>query len=504
MRSTFIFFYISINILMLFPVAAQQGIQNKTIINTPDYVLKGELTIENYQTYVEVPFEVPIDIKRLTIEVSYSGKDQRTTIDLGLEDPKKFRGWSGGSKNKITLSMEDATPGYLPGELPSGKWKLLLGVPNIRKGIVSKYEASIYLEKNSAITEFFDKPINSKEGWYRGDLHMHTGNSDGNCLSQSGQKIPCPVYRTVEAAAERGLDFIAITEHNATSHANSLRELQTAFDKMLLVAGREITTFYGHANVYGPTDFIDFRMSDSSSMQAKKWMDVVNSKGGIVSINHAGVPSGEACMGCGWQIEDLPNGTVSSVEIINGGIMKVSGSADSPFQGWKQWYKMLNSGQYVTAIGGSDNHTAESKKEIVGAIGYPTTVIFMKELSVKGMIDGIRSGRVFIDIEGKSDRFIDIFSTNGNEEAKMGEKLNITSKNEIQLTVSVEGALGASIEFIVDGALQSEMTQSIKKNKEIVKIDWQYVPGSKWIHVKIRDENGKLILVSNPIYLVKN
>ncbi len=488
---------------MLFSVKAQQGIQSKANSDIPDYVLKGEVTTENYQTYVEVPFEVPMDVKRLTIELSYSGKEQRTTIDLGLEDPKNFRGWSGGARNKITLSREEATPGYLPGELPSGTWKLLLGVPNIRKGIVSKYEASIYLEKEPAITAFFDKPINSQEGWYRGDLHMHTGNSDGKCLSQSGQKIPCPVYRTVEAAAERGLDFIAVTEHNATSHANALRELQPAFDKMLLVAGREVTTFYGHANAYGPTEFIDFKMSDSTSVQAKKWMDQVNNKGGIVSINHAGVPAGEACMGCGWQIEELPKGTVSAVEVINGGIMRETGSAESPFQGWKQWYKMLNAGEYVTAIGGSDNHTAEAKKGIVGAIGYPTTVVFMKELSVKGMIDGIRSGRVFIDIEGHNDRYIAIFCTNGNEEAKMGEKLSINSKDKMQLTVSVDGAQGGSIECIVDGTLQPKMTQLIKKNKEIAKIDWQYVAGSKWIHVNVRDENGKLILVSNPIYFVK-
>lgn len=48
--------------------------------------------------------------------------------------------------------------------------------------------------------------------------------------------------------------------------------LQPAFDKILLVPGREITTFYGHANVFGLTDFIDFRMTSPSYEAAGNWM----------------------------------------------------------------------------------------------------------------------------------------------------------------------------------------------------------------------------------------
>ncbi|CDF80313.1 phosphotransferase domain-containing protein, partial [Formosa agariphila KMM 3901] len=432
--------------------------------------------------------------------VSYTGKEERTTVDLGLLDPNNFRGWSGGSRSKITLSMEDATPGYLPGALPSGYWKLLLGIPNIRENVVSQYEALIFLESEPRVTEFLDTPINTKAGWYHGDLHMHTGNSDGKCLSQSGNKIPCPVYRTVEAAVNRDLDFIAVTEHNATSHANALRELQPAFDEILLVAGREITTFYGHANIFGPTGYIDFRMRDSSAAEATKWMDKVNKLGGIVSINHAGVPSGEDCMGCGWQIKDLPRATITAIEIINGGTLKKTGSSEITYQGWEQWYKMLNNGERITAIGGSDDHSGTADSEVLGSIGSPTTVVFMKELSAKGMIEGIRDGRVYIDIEGNKERFLDFKAKVNNNEAKMGEVLNVNSTKEIQLSVSVKGVDGASLEFVVDGEIESELIQrnnNIKENNHIV---WRYDTKPNWILVKVRDKKGNLILVSNPIY----
>src|SRR5579859_3075663 len=253
--------------------------------NTPYKVLKGKVERKDYHTYIEAPFTLPDGVQRLRVEFSYNGKEQRTTIDIGLVDPVRFRGWSGGARNGFTISPDDATPGYLAGPLLPGEWKLLLGVPNIREGVVSEYEARIYIETQTGVTEFYDKPIFAAAGWYRGDLHMHSGNSDGKCASQTGNKVPCPVYRVVETAVNKGLDFIALTDHNATSQAEALRELQPAFDKILLVPGREITTFYGHAGIFGPTGFVDFRMTNPSYAAAQNWMSAVNNSGGIISIN---------------------------------------------------------------------------------------------------------------------------------------------------------------------------------------------------------------------------
>jgi predicted metal-dependent phosphoesterase TrpH len=66
---------------------------------------------------------------------------------------------------------------------------------------------------------------------------MHTAHSDGSCASRKGVRVPCPVFRTLEAAEARGLDFIAITDHNATSQNDALRELAPYFDDLLLIPG---------------------------------------------------------------------------------------------------------------------------------------------------------------------------------------------------------------------------------------------------------------------------
>lgn len=463
-------------------------------------VLKGTIGRKDYHTYVQVPFTLPDGVKRLSVEFSYDKKEERTTIDLGLMDPQgKIRGWSGGARNKFTISKVDASPGYMAGPVDSGRWALLLGIPNIREGVIANYEAKIFIETQTGITEFYDRPIRTEAGWYRGDLHMHSGNSDGNIVSQSGKNVPSPVYRVVEFAAKEGLDFIALTDHNATTQAEELLELQPAFDKMLFVPGEEITTFYGHANVFGLTEPMDFRTTLPTYREAKKWMDAARRAGGIISINHPGIPSGENCMGCGWQIDSIPSGVITSLEVVNGGSLRFG--AESPIQGWDLWHKMLKSGQHITAIGGSDDHHAGEKNDLPGSIGNPTTVIFMNELSVKGVLDGIRRGRVFVDVEGNKNRFLDFSASEGKDTAAMGSTLNISTSGRINLNVEVRGVSGGKIEFIIDGETIPELSRAIPSDKENISTRWKADAGNHFIYVKVRDNKGKLVLFSNPVYI---
>ena len=55
-------------------------------------------------------------------------------IDLGVRDPVRFRGWSGGNKASFTISDADATPSYLPGPLPAGAWKNVLTGETVEGG----------------------------------------------------------------------------------------------------------------------------------------------------------------------------------------------------------------------------------------------------------------------------------------------------------------------------------------------------------------------------------
>ena len=131
---------------------------------------------------------------------------------------------------------------------------------------------------------------------------MHTAHSDGSCPSQSGRMVPCPLFLSVQTAAARGLDFIAITDHNSDSQYDDERELQPYFDRVLLIPGREITTFYGHFNIFGVTQLIDYRVTPGG-LDLNNVLRGVASKGGIASVSHAEAPGGEQCMGDGSRLQ---------------------------------------------------------------------------------------------------------------------------------------------------------------------------------------------------------
>lgn len=466
----------------------------------PDLVLRGEITGKDHQSYREVPFTVPAGTGRITVQFEYTGRDRKTTIDLGLLDPDGFRGWSGGNKSVFTVSTSDATPSYLPGAIRPGQWSLLLGVPNIRKDTRAEFTARIWLGREGEPywqPTVANPPLLEKAGWYRGDLHMHDAHSDGGCKNGKGIKVPCPLYLTAQAAKERGLDFIAITDHNTTSQANAIRELQPYFDSILLMPGREITTFSGHANLIGPVAPLDFRVSGDRDWNALL-RDAARLQG-IVSINHPVRPSGEVCMGCGWTAQPKADPSLlQAVEVVNGM------DADTPYSGIPFWESLLNAGYRLTAIGGSDNHDASRMSPDVGGgpVGMPTTVVHAQVLSIPEILAGLRAGHVFVDVQGSRDRSLVFSARSGDAEAQMGDVLSSPSGSTVEFEIRAGNLSGAQVEVIQDGRIfPLEADLSIKQAAQTLRFTWPSDGGRHWLRVNVRGADGKLLLVGNPIYL---
>jgi hypothetical protein len=455
----------------------------------PDVTLTGTITGADNHTYREIPFQVPAGTSRITIEFSYTGREQHTTIDLGLFDPERFRGWGGGKQGSVTLSETDATPSYLPGRIRSGKWKLLLGVPSIRAGVTSQFTAKIHFDDELAA------PLRAGTSWYRGDLHLHTGHSDGSCLSQGGKAVPCPVFKVMEAAAAKGLDFIAITDHNTTSHYEAMRELQPYFDRILMIRGREITTFQGHANVFGTAEFIDFRVGSPSVPNMDALLDQVERLHGLVSINHPNAPSGETCMGCGWTAAHTNFGRIQAVEAVN------DGNSEGPLSGISFWQTELSRGFHLTGIGGSDTHRPDEKVKPFAGVGYPTTVVEASQLSEPAILEGIRAGRVFIDLEGTRSRLLEFTARSGGSTVAMGGTLKITSGTIVHFLVHTTHLSGATTEVIEDGHTVPLIAQpAIAGNDARQYFNLTSDGRRHWIRINIRNRENHLLLVGNPIY----
>jgi predicted metal-dependent phosphoesterase TrpH len=454
-------------------------------VTQQDLVLTGDVKGSQHKTYFDVPFTVPAGVHRISVDFHYTGKDQRATLDIGIADPHRFRGESGGNKSHFTIGEADATPSYLPGEIPAGVWRLIIAVPNMRPGVVSHYTAEIHFNSRVEDAAFTVQPLEEGTRWYRGDLHMHTGHSDANCNSQSGQKVPCPLFLTVQAAAARSLDFISITDHNTDSHYADERELQPYFDHLLLIPGREMTTFHGHFNVFGITQFIDWRVDLNSMLRDAR------AKGGIASVNHAGAPEGEECMGCRWMPPaDADMGLFSAVEVINYGDQMDSNAKYLDLQ--------LRAGHRLAAVGGSDNHNATTPPGGESAIGWPTTAVEADELSVPAILDGIRRGRTFVDLTASRDKTLDFEAEAESASAKMGGTLHTAHETPVHVSIHSVAARGSVVHLLLDG---DDSNAPLPLQGDAANTTITVGAGRHWLRVEVHDGSGANELMSSPLYI---
>lgn len=473
-----------------------------------DHVLRGSVDGSDHQSYRELPFAVPSSVERITVEFDYGGREDKTTIDLGLVGPDGFtgrdgfRGWSGGNKRRFTVGAWDATPSYRAGTLTPGTWSLLLGLPNVRKDARAEYTARIWFDRADEADAITPDAAVRRAGpaWYRGDLHMHSGQSDGNCDTRSGARSPCPLWLTLQKAADAGLDFVAVTEHNTWSHLQPLREAAPHFDNLLLIPGVEITTFQGHANVFGTLRPIDFRVGSASVPDWNAVLDAAARQNAAVSINHPLVPPGEICMGCRWQPQPGVDYTrLQAVEVVNGA------DAETPISGIPFWHDRLNDGHRLTGIGGSDSHDPGTQVSRIGAskLATPTTVVYARALTQQAILDGIRDGRVFVDVQGTRERSLDVIARAGGDTARMGDTLALAAGAEAAFEIEVGGVAGGRVEVIVDGA----RADALLPDAVIAELDirkrfrWRSDGRRHWLRVDVRDAEGRLALVGNPIYV---
>jgi len=482
-------------LLLIRPSHSQQQNAEISALNSqPNLVLTGEVRGAQNKTYFEVPFAVPDGTRRISVDFHYTGSEQRSVLDLGIADPQRFRGASGGNKSHFTISETDATPSYLPGAIPPGQWRLLIAVPNIRPASVANYRAEIRFNAQEEEVAFSTRSLVSGKRWYRGDLHMHTAHSDGSCNSQSGREVPCPLFLTAQTAATRGLDFIAITDHNTDSHYDAMRELQPYFDHLLLIPGREMTTFYGHFNVFGVTQFMDWRVTQGG-LNLNSVLRDVRAKGGIASVNHAEAPGGEDCMGCRWEASaDTDMGQFSAIEVINGGEIMFSSATF--------WDARLRAGHRLAAIGGSDSHNATSPPGPPGSIGWPTTVIEAENLSVPAILDAIKNGRTCIDLTASHDKVLDFDADTGGFTVPMGGTLDVAADTPIHLRIHVSGANGSTVRMLIDGKKStSSLPMSVNSNDATIPTELTLGGGRHWLRVEVHDSAGTLQLLSSPLYI---
>ena len=466
--------------------------QDRPAADPPPVILTGTVTVADKGTYQEHAFEVPPGVTRMDVEFTHAHKGEGTQLEVGLFDAQRFRGTSRFSKERFHLGEFEATPSYVPGPMVAGTWRLSLGIPVVRAGEGSTWRATIRMSTRRTPREGLGAVLKHEPGWYVGDLHAHTLHSDGfGCVDPGTTDARgCQPWEVVEAARARRLDFLAVTDHNTTTHHADLATLQESLTTMLLLRGQELTTFHGHANVYGTSRVIDFRLG----FRQRSMIDVVEDvgrDGALLSINHPARETGDRCTGCGWDAPQTPWERIDAMEVVNGGVI------DGPTAGMPFWYARLNEGHRITGVAGSDDHAARSPR---GRVGAPATVVFATELSEAALLDGIRAGRVHVRTRGPEGPLVDMTASVGEQRVVMGSAMPATSSTgrarSVRLHIRVDRAAGQRVEVVRSGEVvatipietaSAELTHSMQ------------VSTGQWVHLRVRDGAG-LTAFGNPIY----
>ena len=185
----------------------------------------------------------------------------------------------------------------------------------------------------------------------RADTHVHCNYSGFNNLGilKFPESVIDPQVQ-VDDARRRGIDVLAITDHNETAGAFIAQKYAKQFDDIEVIVGDEVMTRYEDTvdgkpvEIYGEVIGLWLTETPKKFMTPEETVDVIHEQGGIAIAPH---PFSVHVDGLQEKIFDLP---IEGFETINGG---------HPDR-YSNWFALkvmdAHPGRWA-AMGGSDSHS---------------------------------------------------------------------------------------------------------------------------------------------------
>jgi hypothetical protein len=391
--------------------------------------------------YEEHPFQVPEGAREVAAYLTY----ERSTLFLTLYDPTRYRGtaMNPSGKGRVTLDARcgigQASPGIIAGTIEPGEWRASIDHPPYVGNVEYRLVVVCTLEPGGAATGAAgrgaelggtdtpktgtpgDEPyrnagagslalpgdadaLDRGPGWYRGELHAHTSESDG--------KAPAPEVAAGAEAAE--LDFFSLTDHHTVSGWAPLRGALRG--RTLFIRGCEVTSRRGHANLHGISEPID-PMVDRLNWSMNDVADAVHEQGAIFCVNHAfsGILS--------WRHEQFDWTKADAMEILH--------AQEGPNNTYQMglWDHLLRSGYHIVGVAGTDSHHPTEGSHRLGAL---VNWVHCDELTEQGVTAGVARGRVV----ASWGPFVDFTATaGGSTSARMWESIPLSAAQTAGITL---------------------------------------------------------------------
>jgi hypothetical protein len=254
--------------------------------------------------------------------------------------------------------------------------------------------------------------------WYKGNLHTHTLNSDGD-------SAPDEVARWYR---EHGYHFLVLSDHNYLTRTEGLNAVLGADERFVVIPGEEVTDRAGtapiHVNGYLVDRFVAPQGGNSVHDVIQRDVDAIRAANGLPSLNHPNF---------GWAVsaDDIKRVRNDRLfEVYNGHpLVNNEGGGDRP--GLEtMWDDVLSSGKLLYGIAVDDAHHFKRPWDpSASSPGHGWVVVRAARLTPRDIVDALERG--------------DFYSSTGVELASLE-----STQDRIALRVAEEPSSKYVIRFI--------------------------------------------------------
>lgn len=479
--------------------------------------VQGALTGADVKSYIRHEADLPTGQAALAVRFAFSPavvSGQKNMLTLSIFDPTGFRGAGHrhGNLHEVVIGPESATPGYLPGELPAGRWTIEIDTHMVMPGEECRYTLDVEArpaasearagggdpsdtngtggasrgtsarrgQSASAGARLSSGAVDPApargaaasygEGWFRGDLHSHTFHSDASW----------GVADLVARARGLGLDFLALTDHNTTSGLEDAHA--AASDGLLIIDGLELTTYWGHALCLGTNRWVDWRTGPGALEMPAIARERI-AAGETFIIAHPSSIGDPYCTGCRWVYDDMRPGPARLFEVWNG---PWSGDSNNE-EALAFWYDLLTQGVRIYATAGSDTHNSAG---YAGNVGF--NVVRAGRCDQASILSAIRSGAEFLS-NGPA-LFLEGVAANGARVLAAAELPGKDARIEVRFD---NATAGSRLRLVGDGRIVHEAPVSRAGTQSIRPDDYR----ARWYVAELRGPDGEMSAVTNPIFV---
>ncbi|MBI4585604.1 MAG: PHP domain-containing protein [Planctomycetes bacterium] len=293
---------------------------------------------------------------RLTItraaELAIKGEPEEVLAEFTAEKNKQW-----AARRGIFYTMD----GKAEFKLAPGKY-LLYATRGFEYGL-ARAALDLHPKSREAVKLTIEREVDTT-GWLAADTHIHT-------RTYSGHGDATVEERVVTIAGE-GVEIAVATDHDHhTDYQPAAREVGVA-ERFFSIVGNEFTTAIGHFNAF-PID-PDAKPAKHDHKDWVKLLQGLRASPGVrvVIINHPRRPNftdspfGQIGLNpVSGEVHHGPDGLgIDAVEVLNGRTL-----ASNRMLTFEDWFALINRGQRLAAVAGSDSHTVD------GIVGQTRTYV---------------------------------------------------------------------------------------------------------------------------------